>query len=747
MAASLENNQGLPEGFKLDKEVQQPKREDSKDNSSLPEGFKLDEPAQQTPENRSGVQKVTDKTTRLATQGTIGMIQRATAGYDIPAILTRKVAIANAPSELRQSIFSDIETLQERKAAGDWSPAHQKEYDALVDLVKNPEKMKPFLPTEETAPHFDVGGLIEAGAKKFGVDLTPKGADEMALRWIGFIKNPGKAQELMRNGLNPSNAKEMLKALMPTGKEALRGVGAATAIQYAAEAELGPIGTMMAAVVGDMAPSLALKSGAGALNVAKHPVESAKQGIAAAKKGVAKAVVAVTPGEKVALQKALVQEFRDAGIQGDAGTISGNNLLKWTQNALAQSGLTGAPLEELKKSLTKNIVSEYGKLADELGESVYQSRYEAGEAFKSGLKEARDVDYGVASDLYKSAKERASDAQVYSGNVGSLIGEIEKELEPGSFKSGEQKAVLDILGQIKKDVQTTEGTPRSAKVKALINNKIALNDAIDYEVQGGAKKLLQQLVGEIDKTIVSHGKVDPQFAREWTAANAKFAQHAKVFRGKAISQALKTQDPALMFSKMNAPHGIEEIRKALNVTPEGRELFKKLSRYKLEEMIGNNLVNSTTNQLNLGTFSKLLEKGQNRQIAKSLLGEESLKKLERLQSVSGRLAETAQKFLNTSRSGVHAGDLAMAGKLVMDIINIFMGNPWPLMRSGGLYVAARSASKLLADPEFLQLLEDAVLESGVGWTKALENTAIRIAQKAKALQEPATAAIQTVPKA
>lgn len=731
MAADIKNN-GLPEGFRLDDPEQ------FQENSSLPEGFKLDSPVESSSSTKNVVDKAVDKGQRLLTQGAIGAIQRSTAAYDIPAILTRKIAIANAPSELRESIFSDIENLQERKAAGEWSKAHQEEYDALVDLIKHPKKMEKFIPKEEDIPHFDVGGLIEQGAQKFGVDLTPKGADEMALRWIGFIKNPVKAQELLKNGVNPKNAKEILKALAPTGKEALRGAGAGTAIQYAAEAELGPIGGMAAAIIGDIAPSLALKSGAATANFSRNPIKNTKQGIA-------KTVAAFTPKDKLGLQKSLIKEFKDAGIQADAGTITGNNLVKWIQSTLNQSALTSEPLEKFKKSLTDSIVSEYSKIAGELGESVYQSKYEAGEALKSGIKEARDIDLNSARESYVAAKNRAGDIQVDGFSIGTLIEELEKSLEPGSFKSAEQKAVLDILDQVKKDVMTSDGLPRSAKIKSLINDKIALNDAIDYEVQGGTKSLLKRVVQEVDKTISSHGKTDPVFAQKWQEANSKFAKHSKVFRGKTISDTLKTQDPSAIFQKISTPHGIEEIRKGLSVSPEGRQLFKQLSRHKLEELIGQNLINSTTNQLNYGTFSKLLEKGQNRQIVKSLLGEESLKKLERLQGISGKLAETGQKFLNTSRSGVHVTDLGVAGKIAIDVGNALLGNPWPLAVSGGGLLASKRIASLLADPEFLQLLEEAVTESN-GPSAAFKNAGLRLAEKVKSLEESAKASVQTIPK-
>jgi len=289
---------------------------------------------------------------------------------------------------------------------------------------------------------------------------------------------------------------------------------------------------------------------------------------------------------------------------------------------------------------------------------------------------------------------------------------------------------------------TPAGGIKSASINELINNKIALNDVINYEVQGGAKQLLKRVVKELDKTISAHGKENPKFASNWKRANAKFAKHAELFRGKTISSALKTQDATQVFNKMNTANGIHEIRKALSSTPEGRKLFDQLSRFKLEEVIGNNLVDSTSKQLKLGTFSKLLEKGNRKEVVKALLGEKKLRQLERLQRVSGRLADSAQKFLNTSRSGVHAKDLAAAGKIMYDVANIFSGNPWPLMKTGGILVGARQMAKLMADPEFLRLVEDVIMEERAGTKVSFVNTGRKLAEKAASLDKTTVGAIR-----
>ena len=683
------------------------------------------------------IQRGLKKAGRYASQALTGAAQMAAFPFDVSAIIAKKVGVKSAPVEFRQNLHEDLQDLLAQKSSGDWKPEDQERYDFLLDLIKNPDKAQEFLPKEEEVPSFDVGSLIEKGAKEFGVDLEPKGVDEMASRWYGFIKNPTKAAEALQNPKNLGKIKDLAKALLPSGKEAARSVGAASALQYAAEAEFGPIGTMAALLIGDMAPTLAFSGAKGALKtLGKAGQEGiSRPGKATAARATANFAKMFNKAEKNELQKSLIKEFRDAGIQADVGTITGNNAIEWIQSTLAQSGLTGAPLERLKKDITKNVLSEYKGLAQELGESFFESKYEAGQALKEGLKEARDLDLNKARELYNTAKEAGGEAEIWSGNVGSLVKEIEAELTPGAFKSAEQRAVINVLQDLKKDLFAPSGDIKSTSVKELINNKIALNDAINYEVQGGTKQLLKRVVKEIDTALDAHGKDNPTFGKNWKEANKKFAAHAKLFRGKVLNEALKTQDPSKIFEKMNTPNGIREIKKALSTTPEGRQIFKELSRTKLEEVVGQHMVDSTTEQLNHGKFSKLLQKGQNRQIIKELLGRDAFQRLEKLQTASGRIANTAQKFLNTSRSGVHATDLAFAGALMKSAGSLLTGNAWPLIKTTGTLVGTKKIAKLMADPEFIRLVEDAMLESTRGSQQSFIDSGLRLAARAKEIDK------------
>lgn len=669
----------------------------------LPQGWAIEEPAtQDLPEGWSVVEPqaekkepgMLEKGARVLGQFGLGLIEGSPAGlvYDIGVGPAGSKAFNTLNERLR--IGEDIEFLYEKnagKSIEEWPQQDQDLYNSLA------EQIKPGAQPTNVSEGVDLS-IRSLAEKATGQDLKPQGIAEKAANWIGFIKDPKKLFELGKTGLN---AKDAITAIAPSGREVLRGIGAGTALQLAEEGDFGPIGIMASAVVGDIGGNLASSGAKGIKNLVTKPREV-----------LAEVASKFTKKDKLDLQKDIIKDFRDAGIQADIGTITNSDLMKWTQSRLAQSGLTGKALDELKDTVTNQIKEEYKGLADSIGEARFASSHEAGVVAKDYIKQIRDADLKDVRGLYKNAENALKEgSSVESKRISQEIKRIEDALKPGNLKSSEQSAVLDILTKIKRDIQDSEGNLLYAKVKDLMNNKTALNDIINYEVQGGTKQLLKGLVSEIDRAIVSHGKENPTFAKNYILANKKFSQHAKTFRNKRVAQLLTDNDPAQLLNKMNSVQGIQDLEKILSKSSIGSEVMNSLKRFKLDKMIGDNLVDSTTQQIKFGTFSKLLEKGKNRDIAKEILPKQAYKRLERLQKNSGRLAEAAQKFFNSSKSGATIEDVAIVGKFLSDLGNALVGNPWPLFKTAGGITGARYITKLMADPSFLKLVEDMILAS------------------------------------
>lgn len=662
-------------------------RDQGYSNQEISDFFSSNNSSEQ--ENEPQERSLLDKAGRVGSQFALGMAENALLPYELSvAPLTSKDA-QQVP--YRENLGEDLERLLEQKASGIWDDQDQELYDSIVDQLQNPQKSEQFLKTADIG----VRGLVE---KATGLDLHPEGVLEKAAGWTGFIKNPKNIKKILDLGLKP---KEILKAIMPTGSEALRGLGAGAALEAAEEGEFGPIGTMAALVAGDLV-------GAGAAGVAKGAGKLLTQ----PKKALAEVAATFTSQDKMKMQKDLIKDFRDAGLQADLGTLTNNNLVKWTQSRLAQSGLTGEALKEFKNELTDQIKREYGQIADELGKVSYQSTHEAGEIAKEGLKRIREADLAETRQLYSAAnKALKENAFVDSKRLAKSIESLEKELKPGRIKSTEQQAVLNSIEKLKEDLFDSSGNLMYANVKDLMNNKIALNDIINYEVQGGAKQLLKSIVGELDRAIISHGKDNPSFAKNYINANKRFSQHAKTFRNRNVDQLLKSPDPSQLMNKMNTVQGIRDIQSVLSKSAQGKEIFDNLKRTKLEKVIGDKLVDSTTQQVKLGTFSKLLEPGKNKEVMKEILGAQGFKRLERLQKNAGKLAEAAQEFYNASKSGVVAADAAILYQGMKSIADLLMLNPWPIMKVAGGLLGGKKLSGLLGDKEFLKLVEDVIVSS------------------------------------
>lgn len=627
---------------------------------------------------------------RTAGQFALGTAEAAAIPYELAAApLASKEA---QQVEFRANLGSDLERLLEQKQTGVFDEADEALLNSIIEQIKDPRKSEEFIQTADLS----LQGLTE---KATGVDLTPEGALEKGSRWIGWIKDPKNLTTLAKDGISP---KEIAKAVMPSKTEAFKGLAAGTALEIAEDGGVGPIGQIAAGIVADAI------AGKGADLLKKGTKLLTTQ----PKKLAAEVAASFTKNDKKQLQQSIINDFRQSGIQADLGTITDNNIIKWTQARLSQSGLTGEALDNMKTNLTNQIKSEYKSIAKELGDYKFTNTFEAGEAAKDMISRVRERDLNEVRGIYSAADNALTkDSKVFTDKLSKSVNSLEKKLKPGAIKSAEQKAVLDSVKKLKSDLLKTHPKGKTALVKDLINNKVALNDIINYEVQGGAKQLLKGLVADLDRAIISHGVENSKFARKYVDANKRFSQHAKTFRNKNISQILRLQDPAQAMSKMNNVQGIRDVKKALSGTSEGRKLFEDLKRFKLEQVIGDNMIDGVTKQVKLGTFANLLDKGKNREIIKEILSGKDFRKLERLQNNSGVLAESAQKFFNASKSGVVAADAAVLVQVIRGLGSLLHGNPWPLINVLGTVEGGRKLAGLISDPEFLRLTEEAIINS------------------------------------
>jgi len=624
------------------------------------------------------------KAGRIGMQVGLGAAERALMPYELAVAPLASKEAQQVP--YRENVAQDIERLLELKSIGAFDEEDQKLLESLQDQLAHPEKSEEFIKTADLG----VRGLVQ---KATGIDTHPEGALEKAANWVGFIKKPSNAIQLAKSGLS---TKELTKAILPTGTETLRGLGAGTALQMAEEGDAGPIGTIAASIVGDLIGGGA----AGVIKSLKNPKQS-----------LAQATAFFTPKSKLATQSELIQKAREAEVPLDVGTITGSNVLKTIQAKLAASGLVGQPLEKLRSQMTTNVIDEYKKVIDAGKQVKFESLHDAGEAFQNLAKKSRKASQEEYSKIYEKYESLISPADATNPTpILARMQDIENKLKPGSFKSSPQRNVLDIIEMAKQDLVDVTGAARPAKIQDLINLKKAISQEISYDTQGGLDKLLKPIVEELDKTILAYGASGKGHGKLLAEANKKASEHIKTFREGTVGKFLKKdQNPDKILNQMSSIRGIREIKQSLLGTTEGRELWDQLRFAKLDQVIGDKMIDSTTKQLKTGKFSNLLEKKTDRAIVRELIGKEAYQKLDRLQNVTGRLAETAQKFLNTSQTATAATDATILTGVLYGLGNLLLGNPYPFAKIGAGLTGAYLTSRLFADPKFLTMVEEAVL--------------------------------------
>lgn len=587
------------------------------------------------------------------------------------------------------------------------------------EKYKEQSFFKPIAPEQEETRKLNVtsSGLIEMAT---GVG-HPENTFEKAALWAGYLKSPKAPQEFTKAGIDlmsrPDRWKEIAKSFAPTGKEASSAIGAGLFMQAAEDGQWGPMGQLAAGIVGSMVGHAAPSFGKGIGKFAQHPIVSTKE--AAAR--MTAAVARFGNPEKLRLQQELIRTFRESGIQADLGSITGSNLMKTIQARLASSGLVGGALDKFRTQITEQIVHQTKELAEGVGQSRFQNFTDLDNAILYGLKGIEETESAIHRELYQGVEEKAKDAVVSGFGLSQKIANLEEKLLPGSVKSTEQSAVLKALEDLKKDIYDAGDVPKPVRVRDLMNSKKGIQDKINYEVKGGAKQLLKDIVREIDNAIMDHAKADPEFGRMLKEANSRFGRHVATYRNKDIASLMRGENSASAMAKMNTVQGIRRLERALGKTHEGQKLFNEMKRAKFDQIVTNNMVDGVTNQFKLGRFTNLLEKGKNRELIKEILGPGNFARLERLQKSTGALAESAQKFFNASKSGTTVIDFAVGAKALSDMGFLLAGNPWPFAKTVGGFTAVRSLARMITDPVFLKMIEDGMLAGKAGKTSRMSD--------------------------
>lgn len=568
-----------------------------------------------------------EKVGRVGAQVALGAAEMAALPYELGIALPLGSPEYFANMK-REDMGSHLEYLAEKnfgKPSEKWPEEDRKQLDFIMDRMEHPEKV--YEDVKDQPLDISIRGLA---SKATGIDFHPEGFWEKAANWLGFIKNPTNIKELAKSGLNPKKIAEAI-GIGPT--EIFRGASAGTALQMAEEGNYGPVGTIAAAIVGD---------------IAGHAPRAVKYLAANPKQAIAEVTNLVTgANSEKNLIKQVLSDAEKSGIQLDAGTLTNSNIIRMIQARASQSALTGKALENFQKQLSEQFIEQYKGIVDHLGEVAFDNNYQASEAIKGFLKNEESnlfQQYGpgeappsrslqgrvavepesqyqqeflnrIAPEETRSTYQGGENLKTAAEDIKAPIKEefnqrwtdLNREIEAipagpqaelanildvfvrdnqGSLLLGESAAearVLKAAEELRNRLMTPEGGFIGISLRDLMKTKTTLGDIANWEFGGSNfQSQFKTLNREIDQAIErTLQRTNPELRNAYETLNAEYSTYKDLFENKNVLPLFepKNQDYNAIWNQYaNNPDKLRSLEDIFHASPRGQELANQVKR-------------------------------------------------------------------------------------------------------------------------------------------------------------------------
>lgn len=413
-----------------------------------------------------------------------------------------------------------------------------------------------------------------------------------------------------------------------------------------------------------------------------------------------------TPAIKSAIKAA---EAENITLPYSAMTES--SMQRWAEKQLQTNPFSKSDYKSLFNRANQEYINSYEKALEKISASQFANKLEAGMAAREGLKSAvkKDKTYvDSAYDAMNDVVKKVGDPRIKKTGLVKLGEEMVEDLNKSLIPSTEElgtKASFETLRDSIKELSKGKGKEQGIELSRLLATERSLNDIINWETQGGSKALLKAYKGKVEEAITSYGKKDRIFNDAWQRAKGRFGEHANKYRNDLINSMLFGENPELILHKMGSLDGIKKVKSALTSVDDkqGQQLFKSLKRFKLEDMIGRNVINPGTGEVRYQNVARILNDPRQKPILQELMGPKSYKNFENLQKVAEGISKGFNEFANPSRSA----DTALAGGMVSatvgaGLVGLATGDLRYLASSASSIAVPKLTARMLTNEKFLQ---------------------------------------------
>lgn len=469
-------------------------------------------------------------------------------------------------------------------------------------------------------------------------------------------------------------------------------------------------------------PWLSALGGIGADILTKSLGNIGKRLFRAGKDGVAKTLGEVTG--KVVSQDQVKQEVINAaerlGIEDlPLSAQVDNPVLRGIESKVRASSLSGKKLDKQLEATGEKLVKSYEDVGSQVSARKDLLPGAVAEEGTNALMKIEEAGEDAYRSLYSQAAKELPEGVTVPQNIGRALHKVVestmKKLK-SSLGTSSKDTLYKRLERLRENWNSTPAMRQgNIPVQELIDAKQDLNQIIKYDIKGGADKLLTPFFAVTKNGILEYGKqYNPKFLSRFQGAESAFKKNAEIFRkNPMMRQLVKGERPEQIFGKMNSVKGIRELGKVFNRSPEGKQAFDAIKKYKLEELIGSKLVNKN-GKISWGNASGMFKNAKNRELLLELVGPQGYKNIKDIARVSQGVEEGLRKFLNNSQSASTAMDVALlVSAPVKAIAHLFSGNIVGAAKNTGFLFSPYLLAQLIANPEFVNAIK-ATARAGKG---------------------------------
>lgn len=219
--------------------------------------------------------------------------------------------------------------------------------------------------------------------------------------------------------------------------------------------------------------------------------------------------------------------------------------------------------------------------------------YAVGNSIQDSLQTGVDTSKQVNRENYAAAEDLVPQIDVLAGEVLEPAQQALESLDTPGPKSTSTLRAIRVLNELIESISDGQGTLTGSGVRSMINNKINLNEIVNYDLIGTSLELVEGVNNSIRRLLARVGRDYPEWWDSFQNAERTYERNAEVWRNPTVKEA-RLGRPENITSTAMTPSSYFQLQDALLASENGAQLAQELKRQSFRKVVGADLVEAQT---------------------------------------------------------------------------------------------------------------------------------------------------------